>query len=278
MTSTGLVETARAGDLDALGERVSDVVGRSIRHDGYYLQGLDPSGIESFGVGSLGPGAHRLRIPLVSGRRRYGLLTLWRHDEEFETTPVPFGRTFAPVLREYVTSAALARSARPLPPGVLVVGRDRVTAMSAEARAWLAAIPHWTKWERGALPRVAIRQLSKAARLALVDKRKPRAVTCVPAARCGQWVEIHGQVLADDLTLIIRPASGARLVSSLSWWYGITPRERQVLDLVCEGGSAKRIARVLELSTHTVNEYLQSIYRKTRSSGRDELVALLLQG
>ena len=42
----------------------------------------------------------------------------------------------------------------------------------------------------------------------------------------------------------------------------LTPRERQVLDLLAEGYSNKGIARQLELSPETVKDYLNGVYRK----------------
>ncbi len=51
-----------------------------------------------------------------------------------------------------------------------------------------------------------------------------------------------------------------------------TPRERQVLALLVEGGSTKQIAKALDLSPETVKDYLANVYRKL--GVRDRLSAV----
>jgi DNA-binding NarL/FixJ family response regulator len=51
-----------------------------------------------------------------------------------------------------------------------------------------------------------------------------------------------------------------------------TPRERQVLALLVEGGSTKQIAKALDLSPETVKDYLANVYRKL--GVRDRLAAV----
>lgn len=53
----------------------------------------------------------------------------------------------------------------------------------------------------------------------------------------------------------------------------LTPRERQVLELLAEGGSVERIAGELDLSGHTVRNYLRALMRKAGVHSRAELVA-----
>ncbi|NBH08466.1 LuxR family transcriptional regulator [Amycolatopsis sp. SID8362] len=69
--------------------------------------------------------------------------------------------------------------------------------------------------------------------------------------------------------------AGRELLPALASWYGVTGRERAVLAHLREGIPAKQIARLLEVSVHTVNEHLKAVYRKTGGAGRDELAAVL---
>jgi DNA-binding NarL/FixJ family response regulator len=48
----------------------------------------------------------------------------------------------------------------------------------------------------------------------------------------------------------------------------LTPRQSQVLDLLCEGLSDKLIARKLDLSHHTVRGHVQILYGMLRVSTR----------
>jgi DNA-binding NarL/FixJ family response regulator len=57
----------------------------------------------------------------------------------------------------------------------------------------------------------------------------------------------------------------------------LTPRERQVLELMARGQSRKETARALDLSPFTVAEYVQSIYRKLQVRSRGEAVYEAIQ-
>ncbi|HLZ69339.1 MAG TPA: helix-turn-helix transcriptional regulator [Dehalococcoidia bacterium] len=49
---------------------------------------------------------------------------------------------------------------------------------------------------------------------------------------------------------------------------GLTPREREVLQLLAEGKSNHEIAATLVVSVRTVDHHLAKIYRKTGARGR----------
>ena len=53
----------------------------------------------------------------------------------------------------------------------------------------------------------------------------------------------------------------------------LTPRQREVLDLLLEGLSEKEIATRLVLSRHTVHNHIRGIYRSMGVSSRYELFA-----
>jgi DNA-binding NarL/FixJ family response regulator len=57
----------------------------------------------------------------------------------------------------------------------------------------------------------------------------------------------------------------------------LTPRERQVLELMARGQSRKETARSLDLSPFTIAEYVQSIYRKLQVRSRGEAVYEAIQ-
>lgn len=52
----------------------------------------------------------------------------------------------------------------------------------------------------------------------------------------------------------------------------LTPREREVLELISQGLSNKLIARALRISEHTVKFHVSSIYTKLGASSRTEAV------
>jgi DNA-binding CsgD family transcriptional regulator len=52
-------------------------------------------------------------------------------------------------------------------------------------------------------------------------------------------------------------------------------RLQQVLERLIAGDSAKQIAAHLDLSVHTVNEYIETLYRRFGARSRGELLAHL---
>lgn len=59
--------------------------------------------------------------------------------------------------------------------------------------------------------------------------------------------------------------------------YKLTPREKQVLDLLTQGFLYKEIANQLELKVPTVNCYIRGIYEKLRVHSRSQAVAKFLR-
>jgi DNA-binding CsgD family transcriptional regulator len=57
----------------------------------------------------------------------------------------------------------------------------------------------------------------------------------------------------------------------------LTPRERQVLELLAAGASNKLIARRLGISVHTAKFHVASLLAKLGASGRLEAVGLALR-
>ena len=55
----------------------------------------------------------------------------------------------------------------------------------------------------------------------------------------------------------------------------LTPREKQVVDGICQGSTFKQIAKQLEISPSTVSNHLYRIYDKLNINSRSELVALV---
>lgn len=160
------------------------------------------------------------------------------------------------------------------------MGADHaVRGISPEGHAWLREVrlpgslakPEWAATALSSEVALACRRFVRA-------PTTPRPVACLPSAYAGRWVGVQGQPLDADGTgdvAVIIGAAGAELLPALSAWYGVTGRERTVIDQLREGVQAKQIARRLDLSVHTVNDHLKSIYRKTGIAGREEITALL---
>jgi DNA-binding CsgD family transcriptional regulator len=56
----------------------------------------------------------------------------------------------------------------------------------------------------------------------------------------------------------------------------LSPRQREVLELLCRGASEKEIAAALELSIHTVHDHVKALHRAYEARSRGELMALAM--
>jgi len=59
---------------------------------------------------------------------------------------------------------------------------------------------------------------------------------------------------------------------------GVTDREKEIIDFVCQGFTNKEIATRLNLSEHTVKAHLNRIFRKFNASSRSKLITLVMTG
>jgi DNA-binding CsgD family transcriptional regulator len=95
------------------------------------------------------------------------------------------------------------------------------------------------------------------------------------ATRYGTWITVYGWRLEPSPPRIAlsveyaRPETAARLALDS---YGLSPRERQVADLILTGHSTHDIAHRLFLSPHTVRDHLKAIFVKTGTHSRRELI------
>lgn len=156
--------------------------------------------------------------------------------------------------------------------GLLILDeRNRIRTVNAQARAWLAQL------EDAEAPQLAhvVYGVANRARNADDGMASTRAPTSV-----GGWIVLTATVLDptvdDGVAVVLRPATRPELVPLLLHAFGLTPRERQVMQLMAQGRSTQQAARLLGLSPYTVTDHLRSIYAKTGVTSRQELQVLLL--
>ncbi|WP_266817751.1 helix-turn-helix transcriptional regulator [Streptomyces sp. NBC_01547] len=225
-----------------------------------------------------------LRLLLRDRRGVWGALGLLRCEGA-----APFGEDDArraarlvpalmAALRRYATAGPLCPEVPPLSAGVITVGSDhRIGAVSPQAQLWL---DQWSA--HGAPPWVAEAFFVSLSLVARAEARREGGsipLVCAPPAATGRWTTCQGHVLdaggTGDVALVIQGATWDLVLPSLCEWYGITPRERDVVTQLRTGASVKQIARRLGLSAYTVNDHLKAVFRKTGADGRDELSAAL---
>jgi DNA-binding CsgD family transcriptional regulator len=223
----------------------------------------------------------------------WGSVTAMREpgSPDFDAREVAFFRRIAPHLASGLKAAALRSEVLSEPdgensPGVLVLDRaGRVVQHTSGAERWLAELgdlgPGWREGE--GLP-LAILSMRGALRRALgsgTDRERNSVPRLLVRGRSGRWLALHGAWTEPgpdrgSETMIIIEAAGPREVAWLKTSaYGLTKREREVVDLVVRGASTKEISRALYISEHTVQEHLSNVFEKVGERGRRALVKRL---
>jgi DNA-binding CsgD family transcriptional regulator len=85
----------------------------------------------------------------------------------------------------------------------------------------------------------------------------------------------HGDGRAEGTAVILEPARAAELAPIIVELYELSPRERQVTELLLRGLPIDEIAAALWISRHTVRDYTKAIFAKLGVGSRPELTAKL---
>jgi DNA-binding NarL/FixJ family response regulator len=79
----------------------------------------------------------------------------------------------------------------------------------------------------------------------------------------GCWLVCHASWLSDgDTAVVIEPARLSEIVPIITEAYELSPRERDITQLIARGVGTADIAEQLILSAHTVRDYVKVIFDK----------------
>ena len=85
----------------------------------------------------------------------------------------------------------------------------------------------------------------------------------------------QGQIWIDNSTVkTFLHESG--IMSKTGKISGITAREKEIIEFVCQGFTNKEIANRLSLSEHTVKAHLNRIFKKFNATSRSKLITLVM--
>jgi DNA-binding CsgD family transcriptional regulator len=222
-----------------------------------------------------------LRIVASAGRHLWGGVAMFR-DAPYVDNEIEFVSALSGLLARGLRVGLLAGVTAEPParttagPAVMVFDTDaRLQQASVGAESRLAEL---VRDGDGALPHAVIGALVAAAWHYATGE-----TNVLPASRLrlrsGEWVVLHASPLtgADGSTpSVVITIEGARppeIVPLVVAAFDLTPRERDVTQLVLQGVDTRGIATTLHVSPHTVQDHLTSIFNKTGVSTRRELVA-----
>jgi DNA-binding CsgD family transcriptional regulator len=222
-----------------------------------------------------------LRVLATTGTQLWGGLAMFR-DTPYSEDEIEFVSSLCDLLARGLRVGLLAQLAteppvsRPTGPAVMVFDADaRLRQASVGAEARLAELVRGTDAPK---PYAMISSLVAAAwryATGLTDTLPSARVRL----RTGEWVVLHASPLsATDgstatVVITIEEARPPEIVPLVVAAFDLSPRQRDVTQLVLQGVDTRQIAATLRLSPHTVQDHLKSIFDKTGVNTRRELVA-----
>ena len=223
--------------------------------------------------------ADELRTVLTGRTGSWGSLTLLREvgRPHFSDADVRFLASLADVLADGVRRTALHRmdvDDGRTHTGFMVVAADDTVEMANDAASvWIEEL--WAMDRPAASLPVAVRAIVAETRRAAAGELGELATSRVRTRR-GRWAVVRGSLIGPDrVVVLIEAARPAELATAIADIHGLTEREQMIIALVARGLPTKEISNRLHLSAYTVQDHLKSIFDKTGTSSRGELVARL---
>ena len=222
-----------------------------------------------------------LRVAFVDTETCWGAALFLREQARADFTPADasflaeLSRPIAQALRRSLLMLALAADDEDEAPGLLVLDSNgRIESLTEPAARWIAQLVEVGAGEAEHVP-------ASVAAVAAAARSEPGHRLAVPAraramTRGGRWLVLHGALLEGTangaVAVIIEPARSAEIAPLIVQAYGLTPREREVAELVLQGRSTSEIATRLCLSPYTVQDHLKAIFEKVGVRSRREMV------
>lgn len=194
---------------------------------------------------------------------------------EFTDREAEFMASVAPVLAAATRVAARAHGHGGGETAILVVGGNGVPrAVTASAKQW-----------QDELDAIASGRFLVMVRAVAAGARASGSFRARVRDASGGWILFRastllsgsaGSAATGETVVTVERASGTHLLGVLLAAYGLTARERDICREVIAGRSTSDIAARLDISAHTVQDHLKSVFGKVGVRSRGELVAELV--
>ncbi|MNO33268.1 CsgBAC operon transcriptional regulatory protein [compost metagenome] len=242
-----------------------------------YREVLDPAG---FG--------DELRAVLKVGEACWGFLILFRTRENghFRPEETALINDAGPLIASQLKAKALSRipgpgPEQPLEEGILVLNEQLVpVSLNPGGKLWLGKLQLMERQTPPALPS----PIRAVCLRALAGEKNP--ASGLPAARLcfhagdGQFLtltasRLEGPAGLVQLVVSFTATKASDLLPLITEAFGLTEREKEIVDHLSKGKSTKELAQSLYISPYTVQDHLKSIFAKAGVSSRRELMRKL---
>ncbi len=209
----------------------------------------------------------------------WGFLELWRYGGPFTDGEATALEHAIPTLTTQLRRSqanTFSLPARPAPPGgpvVLLLSNDLdVRGQTLQTAEYLRLLVP----PSDGVPAIPAGAYNVAAQLHAVelgvDTHPPQARVHLAE---GTWVTLHAARTegTDDIAVTIEPTPPLARVDVYARCHGLAPRERQVLEQLVTGADTRLAARALDLSEYTFQDHVKSIFGKTGTNARPQLVS-----
>ncbi|TKJ84843.1 helix-turn-helix transcriptional regulator [Paenibacillus sp. CFBP13512] len=240
-----------------------------------------------------------LRAALLYKGSCWGYLTLFRKQDQslFSEQECQWMVEIAPIIAKHLRQFSLAipfvNEVKLRSPEILMLSQQlELLSSNSDTHHWLDVLRQHEGITTSALPRSILTVASMALTDDTIFDQRLHTDCCSSSLPCSpiqvcvpvrehDYIDITAYALYShtssiQLMIAIQSASPLDILPSMMEDYHLSEREKQIVDQVIEGLSTRKIADILHLSPCAVEEHLQSIFAKTKTTSRRELIARLL--
>lgn len=228
-----------------------------------------------------------LRVVLSTSTGTWGALTVFREKDRpyFSPSEVRLVMSLTGLISDGLRRSLILDDARAdrQDTGMLVLdAEDGVDLANQVAERWIDELGMGPR--AGTTLPLVIRAVARQARAIGNQEGRgenPRAQLARARVRttAGRWVIVRASLLGVGATapvaVLLEAARPAEMAPLLAAACGLTPQERRVTECVARGLPTRHIANHLAMTAYTVQDHLKSIFAKTGTGSRGELIARL---
>ncbi len=216
------------------------------------------------------------------GQGTWAFLDLWRTSAEFADADAALLRGTSSVVtrqlrvsQRHLFEVGGPGTQRASPVLLLLDSRLRPIAQTPETDAYLRTL---VPPNEGAPPVPSAAMNVAAALVAAEENAWAGPAWARLHLEAGRWLTLRAARLGagapnDLIAVTIEDASVTERVGLFARVSGLTTRERELLDVLVTGPDTRAVARAMHLSEHTVQDHLKSIFAKTGTGSRRQLIS-----